>query len=120
MAWYDDPRLEGGEYGEYDFYLTERPQDKAGWEWSKYKWKCDDCGKYRHLAFESTTYFYTLDGYDSMNYRSCWKCMLKDKIHCFFWRKKLKMRWFITALKWCMEERSCKRFKLYYKIAKKG
>ena len=118
MAWYDDPRLEGGEYGEYDFYLTELPQNKAGWEWSKYKMMCNDCGKERYLVFEWESYFYTLDGYDSMSYRSCWKCMLKDKIRS----KKYKARLFITALKttlkWCMEERSCKRFKLYYKIAK--
>ena len=120
MAWYDDPRLEGGDYGEYDFYLTELPSNSAGWELSKHKWKCDDCGKDSHLYYESTAYFYTLDGGDSLGYRSCWKCMLKDKVRSFCWRNKRKIKWFKTVLQLCIKERSCKNFKPYYKIIKGG
>jgi hypothetical protein len=84
MAWYDDPRLD--DEGNYDYYVEELPNDYAKWELSRYRWKCDDCGKERHLAFETKHYFYCWDGWDYLGHRSCWLCMLKLMLQTFKWK----------------------------------
>lgn len=84
MAWYDDPRLD--DEGTYDYLIEELPKDYAKWEWSRYKWKCDDCGKERQLAFVSAHYFYCWDGWDSMSNRTCWVCRLKDNWRGLKWK----------------------------------
>lgn len=78
--WWKAPVLQGPEndYGDYDYMIEEIPQDYAKWEFDKYAWKCDDCGKDSHLRFVSREYFHTLDGYDYFGYATCWKCAIKN------------------------------------------
>ena len=75
--WWQDPRLD--DEGTYDYLVEELPSDSANWEW--YYQKCDSCGKYHKLNFTSTHYFYCWDGWDSMSYTECWRCVIKDKIY---------------------------------------
>jgi hypothetical protein len=75
--YWKDPRLD--EEGTYDYLVEELPSDTAKWQW--YYQKCDSCGKYHRLNFDSTHYFYCWDGWDSMSYAECWKCKLKSKIY---------------------------------------
>lgn len=80
--WWKDPRLQGPEndYGDYDYLITPIPEDTS--EWVKgYEFRCDECGKYTRLARRDTAYFYTLDGYDSMSYTTCWKCEAKTYLY---------------------------------------
>ena len=86
--WWKSPVLQGPEndYGDYDYLIEEIPQDYAKWVLSRYKWRCDDCGKERHLIFRSVHWFRTWDGGDSMEYTECWKCRLKTKIYSIKWR----------------------------------
>jgi len=91
--YWKDPRLgTDDDEGAYDFYAEELPSDTAKWQW--YYQKCDSCGKYHRLNFESTHYFYCWDGWDSMSYAECWKCMLRDKIWAIKSgiKKKIKQR----------------------------
>ena len=74
--YWKDPRLD--DEGTYDYLVEELPGDTAKWQW--YYQKCDSCGKYHRLNFNSTHYFYCYDGWDSMSYVECWKCKLKFKI----------------------------------------
>lgn len=76
--WWRIPETQDAEYDEYDYYYTELPKDEAKWEW--YCRKCDSCGKYHRMNFHSVHYFHTMDGWDDLDYTSCWKCELKDKI----------------------------------------
>ena len=79
--WWKAPVLQGPEndYGDYDYMIEEIPQNYAKWELDKkYKWKCDDCGKDRHLLFRTKEYFRTMDGYDSLDYSTCWMCAIKN------------------------------------------
>ena len=81
--WWKAPVLQGPEndYGEYDYMIEEIPQNYAKWELDKrYKWKCDDCGKDRHLRFVAKEYFRTMDGYDYFSYSTCWMCAIKNWI----------------------------------------
>ena len=91
--WWKAPVLQGddNDYGQYDYMIEEIPQDYARWEFDKYRWKCDDCGKESHLRFCSEHFFHTLDGWDSMAYAECWRCRLKGNIKSFKWKIK---RWF--------------------------
>jgi hypothetical protein len=75
--YWKDPRLD--DEGTYDYLLEELPSDTANWQWWYHK--CDSCGKYHKLNFASVHYFYCYDGWDSMDYTECWKCILKSKIH---------------------------------------
>ena len=74
--YWKDPRLD--DEGTYDYLVEELPSDTAKWQW--YYQKCDSCGKYHRLNFDSTHYFYCWDGWDSMSYVECWRCKLKNKI----------------------------------------
>lgn len=74
--WWQDPRLD--DEGTYDYLVEELPQDNSRWSW--YPSVCDDCGKERHLTKINTHYFYCWDGWDSMNYTTCWKCHIKSII----------------------------------------
>lgn len=75
--YWKDPRLD--DEGTYDYLVEELPSDTAMWQWCYQK--CDICGKYHRLNFNSTHYFYCYDGWDSMSYAECWKCRLRDKIY---------------------------------------
>lgn len=75
--YWKDPRLD--DEGTYDYLIEDLPSDTAKWQW--YYQKCDACGKYHRLNFESTHYFYCYDGWDSISYSECWKCRLRDKVY---------------------------------------
>ena len=68
--WWKDLRLD--DEGTYDYLIEELPSDNSRWSW--YHTKCDDCGKYHKLNVINSHYFYCWDGWDSMNYTTCWKC----------------------------------------------
>lgn len=86
--WWKAPVLQGedNDYGQYDYMIEEIPQDYAKWEFDKYRWKCDDCGRESHLRFCSEHFFHTLDGWDSMAYAECWRCRLKGTIKNYKWK----------------------------------
>lgn len=89
---YDIPATYGAEYDEYDYFYTKLPSDTSKWQW--YYQKCGVCGKYHKLNFESVHYFYTYDGWDSIDFVECWKCRLKSKIYSIKCKikKKIKQR----------------------------
>ena len=93
--WWKNPVLQGedNDYGQYDYLIEELPHDEAKWEWL-YR-KCDSCGKYHRLNFYSNHYFYTYDGWDSLDYMDCWECRFKDKV----WSIKNKIKKEIKAHK---------------------
>jgi hypothetical protein len=80
--WWKAPVLQGPEndYGDYDYLVEELPRDYARWEFDKYRWKCDTCGKDSFLRFVAEHYFYCWDGWDGMDYSVCWKCHCKSII----------------------------------------
>lgn len=86
--YWKDPRLD--DEGTYDYLVEELPSDTAKWQW--YYQKCDSCGKYHRLNFESTHCFYCWDGWDSMSYTECWRCKLRDKISGIKSRIKKKIK----------------------------
>jgi hypothetical protein len=117
--WWKNPVLQGPEndYGDYDYLIEELPQDYVKWERSKYTCKCDSCGKERHLLLRSAHYFYTLDGYDYMDYNECWKCKLKCKV----WSIKYKIKKEIQIVKDAWKfKRTCSvgNFRYYYRLVK--
>ena len=86
--YWKDPRLD--DEGTYDYLVEELPSDTAKWQW--YYQKCDSCGKYHRLNFNSTHYFYCWDGWDSMDYNECWRCVLKHKIYALKSKMKRKIK----------------------------
>jgi hypothetical protein len=86
--YWKDPRLD--DEGTYDYLVEELPSDTAKWQW--YYQKCDSCGKYHRLNFDSTHYFYCWDGWDSMSYAECWRCKLRGKISGIKARIKKKIK----------------------------
>ena len=120
MNWWEAPVLQGPEndYGDYDYLIEELPDDYAKWEYDKYTCHCDSCGKERHLVFYSVHHFHTLDGWDSFDYTTCWKCALKDKIYMI----KCKIGRSIKAFKLARElykTNTTRTFKHHYELAKK-
>ena len=85
--WWQDPRLD--DEGTYDYLVEELPKDSSNWEW--YYQKCESCGKYHKLNFTGTHYFYCWDGWDSISYTECWKCVVKSKIHGVWYKIKKKL-----------------------------
>ena len=98
---YDIPVTYGTEYDEYDYFYTKLPSDSVEWEW--YENKCESCGKYHRLNLRSSHYFYTLDGYDSMDYTECWRCILKDKVYSIKSKIKHKIKRRKDYHKWIKE-----------------
>lgn len=86
--YWKDPRLD--DEGTYDYLVEELPSDTTKWQW--YYQKCDSCGKYHRINFESTHYFYCYDGWDSMTYVECWRCKLKYKIYAVKSKIKRKIK----------------------------
>lgn len=86
-----DPRIDDS--GEYDYLVEELPQDNTRWIHG-YETRCGCCGKRTKHYQISTHYFYCYDGWDSMSFDECWKCILKRKIryylHKIFNRRKHK------------------------------
>lgn len=104
--WWKAPVLQGedNDYGQYDYMIEEIPENYMGWEFDReYKWACSDCHKESHLLFRAVQYFHTLDGYDSFDYSECWKCFLRNKIHCFKWKIQKNFKKQVETLKWTME-----------------
>ena len=117
--WYRNPVLQGPEndYGQYDYLIEELPHDYAKWEHDRYKSRCDSCGKERHLLLKSAHYFYTLDGYDYMNYDECWVCRLKSKMYTIKYKIKKKIE--IVQDAWELSRKSSAgNFRYYYKALK--
>ena len=79
--WYKAPVLAGEEndYGDYDYLIEDIPGNTH--EWVHYECRCDECGKYRKHAIRDVAYFYTLDGYDYLDYHTCWRCVFRARIH---------------------------------------
>ena len=120
MNWWKAPVLQGPEndYGDYDYLIEELPDDYASWQYDKYGCHCNSCGKERHLVFYYVHHFRTRDGWDSFDYTTCWKCMLKDKISMI----KCKIGRSIKAFKIARElykANSTRTFKYHYELAKK-
>lgn len=122
--WWKAPVLQGPEndYGDYDYLIEELPDDYVKWDYSRYTYKCDSCGKERHLLLRSAHHFYTLDGYDCMDYNECWKCRLKSKMWSIKNKIKKRIKNEIDIIKdsW-MFSRKCPTysFMYYYGILKK-
>lgn len=122
MDWWKAPVLQGedNDYGDYDYLIEELPEDYAKWEADKYRWKCDTCGKDRHVRFVSVHHFRTLDGWDSMSYSECWRCRLVARIHNFNYKIKngikRRVRAFKYALKLYRPGRKTKSFKHWYDL----
>ena len=117
--WYRNPALQGPEndYGQYDYLVEDLPSDYVKWEYSKYVSKCDSCGKERRLLLKSAHYFYTLDGYDYMNYDECWVCRLKSKMYTIKYKIKKKIE--VAKDAWTMARtNSTGNFRYYYNILK--
>lgn len=95
--WWKDPRLD--DEGTYDYLVEELPKDYARWEVSKYRWRCDNCGKESHVRFCTAHYFYCWDGWDSMSWNECWCCRLKGYIHGIRWKIKKGIKDRIEAFK---------------------
>lgn len=97
--WWKAPILQGPEndYGDYDYLIEELPKDYARWSLTKETWKCDECGEYSHLLFETAQHFYCWDGWDSMQYNTCWKCEVKSYIHRLKWKVQKAIKKHIKA-----------------------
>lgn len=74
--WWKDPRLD--DEGTYDYLVEELPSDNSKWSW--YLSRCDDCGKEIRWHRTDYHYFYCWDGWDSMDYTTCWRCHIKSVI----------------------------------------
>lgn len=119
--WWKNPVLQGPEndYGDYDYIIEEIPEDYAKWELSKYRWKCDDCGKEKHLRFCTAHHFHTLDGWDSLSWSTCWKCCIKNRIFNFKWGIKYginkRIRTFKSAVR-LRKNNKDRSFKYWYDL----
>ena len=125
MDWWKSPVLQGedNDYGQYDYMIEELPKDYVKWVLSRYKWKCDDCGKESHLLLRSAHYFYTLDGWDSMDYSECWRCRVKGMVFNAKWKIKKCIKCHMDSLKdaviFYKASNKQKSFKYYYQLAVK-
>ena len=123
--WWKAPVLQGedNDYGQYDYLIEEIPQDYARWEFDKEcKWACHSCGKESHLLFRSEHFFYTLDGWDSIDNAECWRCVLKGTIKSIKWRLKKSIKNKVETCKLAVElykGSNAKSFKYCYNMAKK-
>ena len=75
------------------------PEGRAGWSFNRYPYRCDSCGKESRLRFVAESYFYTLDGYDSMSDAECWKCRLKSRVVTKVGRAKRCIKAAMSAIK---------------------
>lgn len=120
--WWKSSVLQGNDndYGEHDYMINELPRNCADWSLSKHKWKCDSCGKNSHLRFVAESYFYTLDGYDSMSDAECWKCRLKSRVVAKVGRAKRCIKAAMNAIKMHRKHVVPQwKFKQYYDFTKK-
>ena len=117
--WWKNPVLQGedNDYGQYDYLVEELPNDEAKWELLCSK--CDSCGKYHRLNFYSIHYFYTMDGYDSFDYTSCWRCEVWRFIHSIKNKIKKEIKAHKLAFSLLNRKHSIKRNIEYYKLGLK-
>ena len=104
--WWKAPVLQGedNDYGQYDYLIEEIPQDYVKWVLDKqYKWKCHDCGRETHLLHRSEHFFHTLDGWDSLDYASCWRCEMKGYVRAIKWKTKKAIKKCIDTIKMTIE-----------------
>lgn len=88
--YWQDPRLD--DEGTYDYLVQELPMDRHEWQKTRYTCKCDSCYKESHLTHTDVTHFYCWDGWDSMSYTECWRCVLKYAIQSKIVRLKRKFK----------------------------
>lgn len=123
--WWKAPVLQGPEndYGQYDYMIEEIPKNYAKWQFSKYRWKCDTCGKERHLRFVSEEFFHTMDGWDSFSNAECWMCVFKGWVRHKIWKTKKAIKDQMGILKMTKEfhdgMEGRRDYKYCYKFAKK-
>lgn len=113
--WWKDPRLD--DEGTYDYLIEPLPRDYAKWEFSRYKWKCDNCGKESHLRFVTGHYFYCWDGYDCADWDECWRCRFDGNIYSFKNSIKKRIRILKTTIELFQLSPKCD-LKKAYKLAK--
>lgn len=118
--WWKAPVLQGedNDYGQYDYLIEELPKNKAEWWFTRYKNPCNSCGKESHLCFHTVHYFYTLDGWDCMDYTECWKCMVKDKLYSIKRKVMRPIKTFKTAIRYYKSSKHL-TFIDCYKLAKR-
>lgn len=99
--WWKSPVLQGEEndYGDYDYLIEEIPSDSS--EWTKWEYKCSECGKLRKWNKVYTHSFHTLDGYDSIFTEVCWVCEFKRWISKPFEKLKKGVKDYIEYHKEC-------------------
>lgn len=113
--WWKAPVLQGPEndYGEYDYLINELPKNKNEWRcYGKYKFRCDCCGKDRHILHVEESFFYTLDGYDSIAQHECVFCALKSYFRSLRYRIKRKIK---NLKKYIKYAHLCRKAGLKYK-----
>ena len=88
--WWKNPCLD--DEGTYDYLVTPLPSDKQELIHDSYKCRCEYCGKRTSLYYRYIHYFYTIDGWDSLDSVECWRCALKEKIR--YYRRKLYKKYF--------------------------
>lgn len=99
--WWNIPATYGAEYDEYDYYYTEVPENTR--EWSRWEYKCSECGKYHRLNVVYTAYFRTIDGWDSIATEVCWLCEIKNIIYEPFRKIKRKISKEFKAHKFALD-----------------
>lgn len=112
--WWRIPATQGAEYDEYDYCYTELPKDEVKWRWLYSR--CDSCGKYHHLNLYSSQYFYTMDGWDSLDYTDCWRCKIENKIWSVRNKVKKEIKAHKLALSLLNRRHSIKRNIEHYKL----
>ena len=123
--WWKAPVLQGPEndYGQYDYMIEEIPENYAKWQFSKYRWKCDTCGKESHLRFVSEAFFHTMDGWDSFYDAECWMCYFKGWVRHKIWKTKKNIKEQIEIIKTTIDFHRIfdgnRDWKYCYKFAKK-
>ena len=112
---YDLPVLRGEEndYGQYDYMINELPHPIAEWCCRWHTSRCDSCGKYRHLYFYQESWFYTLDGGDSIDHSECWICMFKDAIRMRRFKFKKKLKQVAYTMKYAFRSQRGQKIKMY-------
>lgn len=122
--WWKAPVLQGPEndYGEYDYMIEDIPDNSSEWSFEKAKFKCDCCGRYRHLLKESYAYFRTIDGYDYQAWYECASCATLEKYRRIINRLKKRAKWWretvSTAWQFYIASKKMIKFKECYKKVK--
>lgn len=117
---YDSPALRGeeNEYGDCDYLADGLPDNSAKWHLSRYVSRCDQCKRYRHLHFDTSYHFYTLDGYDSLDSCECWLCSLKGAARSVVWKVKKTAKKHYKALRLAAQVNPGNRAQMFVRVMK--